>query len=326
MTDAKQSQTIVASHNRVVLGIVIFLIIGLAIGAFVLSFDALHALAIASAIEPGLAWLWPLIIDGFIVTATIAIFSLRGRGGTWYPWAALILFAFVSVFGNSIHAVNNQATLGVNVWIASAVSAAPAIALLLSSHFLVIMISAPRRITVEATEIVTSSEPDKVIAQTVVTEPFEEPKLRFKPSEPPRIITPENKPHSAPSPVTVEPEERVESYSPVVITQPTQTPVERTVTAERATQPVTERVVETPQPSPVQEVLVAEPKPIEPKTVNTNSGKKSVTDEELIAWLRANDKNISPSKLSAVFGVSQRTIQRRLSKLKEQYGENLETM
>lgn len=50
--------------------------LALALCAFVLSFDALRALAITAGIEPGHAWLWPLVIDVSIAQATLALLSL----------------------------------------------------------------------------------------------------------------------------------------------------------------------------------------------------------------------------------------------------------
>lgn len=113
----------------------------LALGGFVLSFNALTDLAVHSGIIPELAFLWPLIVDGFIVVATAAAFALkqRGRRVTWYPWTALILFSAVSVAGNASHAVNAD-NVTVPVWVATVVSSVPAIALLIASHLLVVMI------------------------------------------------------------------------------------------------------------------------------------------------------------------------------------------
>lgn len=139
-----QPEGIVSSSSKAVLILVISLIIGLAAGAFVLSFSALRDLAISSGIPETLSWIWPLIIDGFIVTATVAIFALRSRKINWYPWTALVLFAIVSVLGNAVHAFNSSSNVTVPLFIAALVSAIPAIALLLASHFLVIMISAPK--------------------------------------------------------------------------------------------------------------------------------------------------------------------------------------
>lgn len=107
--------------------------------AFALSFSALRDLAVRSGIEPGLAYMWPLIVDGFIVVATAAAFALRGQGPrvTWYPWAALVVFSAVSVCGNALHA-QAQAT-DVATWLSTIVSAVPAVALLLASHLMTVI-------------------------------------------------------------------------------------------------------------------------------------------------------------------------------------------
>lgn len=112
---------------------------------FVLSFRALQDLAVRSGIDAELAWLWPLVVDGFIVVATAAAFGLKRRGKrvTWYPWAALILFALLSIAGNAAHAAN--AVVTVPLWIATVVSAVPAIALLVASHLLVVLVDGKSR-------------------------------------------------------------------------------------------------------------------------------------------------------------------------------------
>ena len=45
----------------------------IAAGAFWLSFTALADLARRSGIDAGQAWAWPLIVDGIIVVATVAV-------------------------------------------------------------------------------------------------------------------------------------------------------------------------------------------------------------------------------------------------------------
>lgn len=114
---------------------------GLAGAGFTLSFSALSDLAVASGIDSPLAFLWPLIVDGFIVVATAPPFALRscGRNVTWYPWLALVLFSMISVIGNSIHA-SNAARIGVPIAVATAVSSVPAIALLVATHLLVVIV------------------------------------------------------------------------------------------------------------------------------------------------------------------------------------------
>lgn len=112
----------------------------LAGSGFVLSFSALRDLAVRCGLDENLAFLWPLIVDGFIVVATLAAFVLRSRKKqAWYPWAALAVFASISVAGNAAHALSSH-RLGVPEWIAAVVSAVPAIALLGASHLVVLMI------------------------------------------------------------------------------------------------------------------------------------------------------------------------------------------
>lgn len=117
----------------------------LAVAAFTLSFDALRELATISGLNPTLAWLWPLIVDGFILIATAAAVALRDRGRkvTWYPWATLILFSTISVAGNALHASNHADHTAVTVTVAAAVSAVPALALLLASHLMVVLLGPP---------------------------------------------------------------------------------------------------------------------------------------------------------------------------------------
>ena len=50
----------------------------IALGAFWLSFTALADLAARSGVDRGQAWAWPLIVDGIIVVATVAVVALAG--------------------------------------------------------------------------------------------------------------------------------------------------------------------------------------------------------------------------------------------------------
>lgn len=118
----------------------------LALGAFVLSFDALRELAVVAGLRLELAWIWPVIVDGFIVVATInaIVLSERSSKAAWYPWAALLGFAVVSVIGNGLHAARHADTEAISVEVAAAVSAIPAVALLVISHLIVVMLMARR--------------------------------------------------------------------------------------------------------------------------------------------------------------------------------------
>src|SRR5690606_38233250 len=78
----------------------------IAAGAFWLSFTALADLARRSGIDAGQAWAWPLIVDGIIVVATVAVVAPASQHRpTWYPWTLLAAGAVVSVTANAIHAI-----------------------------------------------------------------------------------------------------------------------------------------------------------------------------------------------------------------------------
>jgi len=147
---------------------------GLSLGGFVLSFDSLRALAIASGVAVALAFIWPLIVDGFIVVAMAAAFELRGRGrASWYPWTALTVFSAISVTGNALHPTDAATHLGVPIGVAAVVSAVPAVALIVSSHLMVVMASAHRWAStpVASATAETDGPPELDTAQTRTPEP-----------------------------------------------------------------------------------------------------------------------------------------------------------
>ena len=108
-------------------------------GAFWLSFTALADLAVRSGIGHGQAWIWPLLVDGLIVVATVAVVALDRHRAAWYPWTLLIAGALVSVTANAAHAlVTAEATVpGV---LAATVAAVPPLVLLASTHLTVVLI------------------------------------------------------------------------------------------------------------------------------------------------------------------------------------------
>ncbi|CEI26734.1 Putative phage excisionase [Propionibacterium freudenreichii] len=114
----------------------------IAVGAFWLSFTSLADLARRSGIGTGQAWAWPLIVDGIIVVATVAVVALAGTRASWYPWALLIGGASVSVTANAIHAVI-AADADVPGILAGAVAAVPPVVLLAITHLTVILTRPP---------------------------------------------------------------------------------------------------------------------------------------------------------------------------------------
>jgi len=110
----------------------------IAAGAFWLSFTALADLAARSGIGEEQAWAWPLIVDGIIVVATVAVVALAGQRSAWYPWALLVGGAAVSVTANAIHAVV-AADADVPSVLAASVAAVPPVVLLAITHLTVIL-------------------------------------------------------------------------------------------------------------------------------------------------------------------------------------------
>jgi hypothetical protein len=110
-------------------------VLGIGAAAFVLSYDALHSLALASGVRPGLARIWPGVLDGFIVVATLTVVAAkRASRPTWYPWTLVVLFSAASVAFNILHAIDQ--TLAPVGWVAALVFAMPPVALVLATHLL----------------------------------------------------------------------------------------------------------------------------------------------------------------------------------------------
>jgi hypothetical protein len=110
-------------------------VLGIGAAAFLLSYDALHSLALASGVRPGLARIWPGVLDGFIVVATLTVVAAkRASRPTWYPWALVVLFSGASVTFNILHAIDQA--LAPAGWVAALVFAMPPIALVLATHLL----------------------------------------------------------------------------------------------------------------------------------------------------------------------------------------------
>ncbi|WP_454118521.1 DUF2637 domain-containing protein [Microbacterium lacticum] len=107
-------------------------------GAFWLSFVALADLAVRSGIVAGQAWIWPLLVDGLIVVATVAVVALDGHRAAWYPWTLLIAGAGMSVTANAAHALVT-AEASVPGVLAATVAAVPPLVLLASTHLTVVL-------------------------------------------------------------------------------------------------------------------------------------------------------------------------------------------
>jgi hypothetical protein len=122
----------------------VWLTVGIAAVSFVLSFTSLRDLAAMSAWPGWPSWLWPLIIDGTIILATLAIVALAPYPDqAWnrvFLWAVLGAAALVSVGGNSLHAW--LATPHLVGWMrigSAGLACVPPVALLATTHILAIL-------------------------------------------------------------------------------------------------------------------------------------------------------------------------------------------
>jgi len=64
-------------------------------------YDALHQFALTNQVPRPLAWIWPLIVDGFIITASLAVLTDRRA---IYQWLLVLGFYTTSVIFNVMHA------------------------------------------------------------------------------------------------------------------------------------------------------------------------------------------------------------------------------
>jgi hypothetical protein len=104
-------------------------VLGLAVAGFTMSYDALHSLALTQGVPPALAWMWPLVVDGFIVVASLSVVRAVADGRhSVYPWVLVLAFSSILVAFNVVHAAPTM--------VARFVAAIPPTALVLSFELL----------------------------------------------------------------------------------------------------------------------------------------------------------------------------------------------
>lgn len=161
------------SKPIVVTGIASTVVIGS--GAFVLSFSALTDLAVRAGITPEIGWMWPLIVDGMIVAATVAIVALAGREGKeqFYPWILLFFGAVVSTAANAIHAILAvKASNGnVPILVSALVAAMPPVVLLAITHLTVLLVQYARNSAEMEAALAAAEQADGAAAAETATDP-----------------------------------------------------------------------------------------------------------------------------------------------------------
>lgn len=229
------------------------LTVAIALMAFILSFDALRTLAVACGVQPGLSWMFPLIIDAPVLAFTWATWVFKTRGlGQAYPWAMLLVFSAVSLIGNALHA-HPVETNGLLLpdWGASLLMTMPPVALLATSHMIVR--AASRSFDMEP-------EPDAGEAEAVETETAPaSPESEPEPAPAKPELEPQAASTEAPAPAEPEPIETA-----VAPREPQPAPVEAPASAESEPAPTRWRPdfsAPAPEPAPVPEEPEPEPAP-----------------------------------------------------------------
>lgn len=116
---------------------------GVGAASFRLSFAALKDLAIRAHIPPDLGWLWPCIVDGTILIATMGAIVMqyrqRPRHERWYFWGVLVVSVVVSIGSNAIHSILPlDQPLG--PWLTGFIAGVAPVSLVATTHCLNIMI------------------------------------------------------------------------------------------------------------------------------------------------------------------------------------------
>ncbi|QII04825.1 DUF2637 domain-containing protein [Rhodococcoides fascians A25f] len=124
--------------------VVITTVIGIA--SFVLSFAALWDLATMAGVPRSLSWLWPVIVDGTILQATISVIALAQfedqRSGRRFFWGVLITAALVSIGANAMHAFISDAGM-LHPALSAAIATVAPVSLLAATHGLGILVRVP---------------------------------------------------------------------------------------------------------------------------------------------------------------------------------------
>ena len=148
MTSATTAAGGPGGSGRLVLGVAVAGTVFIALGAFWLSFTSLSALARSCGIPADRAWMWPLIVDGVIVVATVSVVAISGSGqdprSVRYPWLLLSAGAAVSVLANASHAIVT-ADAKVPSVLAALVAAVPPVVLVAITHLTVELTRRPPR-------------------------------------------------------------------------------------------------------------------------------------------------------------------------------------
>lgn len=205
MTQLNESATRIQLRGLIAAVILaIILAIGITAGAFILSFSVLTDLARQAGIPTDLAWLFPLIVDGAILGATIGAVTLNKISGTsqgkaFFLWL-LVAVVLISVAGNAYHAWSAAETAATALapLPAALIAVIPPALILAWTHGIGILIKAignayredANAVTGQPADVATVSHTATAVAEPVplsepvaepVAEPFAEPVAHGQP-------------------------------------------------------------------------------------------------------------------------------------------------
>lgn len=150
-----------------------FGVIFLTLTSFILSYDAIRQLAVASGVNGSLSWLYPLSVDAVAIVAAVTVLRMTKAGDNpAYPWVVTVLFAIVSIGFNILHYDSGAAWYASIVTpLAYTVHSIPPIAVMLGFHLLILQKENDiRRQRATEGDIATDTPTDKMDTTVTVTD------------------------------------------------------------------------------------------------------------------------------------------------------------
>lgn len=111
------------------------------LAGMILSYNALAVLALSAGIDPVLSWAYPGVIDGVIITGSVAAYVLRRARLRirLYLWSLIGVAVGLSIVGNATHALTHGGLMTLPPLAAAAVSAVPPASLAAALHVIVVL-------------------------------------------------------------------------------------------------------------------------------------------------------------------------------------------
>jgi len=126
---------------------------GVGAASFALSFTSLRDLATRGHVPSGQAWLWPLMVDGAILLATLGVVVMAGdpqcHKDRRFFWLVLGGGAVVSIACNALHAVL-PTDQPLDEWLRGFLAGVAPVALLVTTHGLTLLMRLHRRAAANA--------------------------------------------------------------------------------------------------------------------------------------------------------------------------------